>query len=156
MNMNRIAQIIRQAIGKLLPVDPERERVVAALLERLKDHDAWVKENYMTIKHKEDNIQTDHYNIEKPQSVSIPFRWRSHVKEHVDVVIRTHEVNRLGFVHDVISGKYVYQVCAPGLKDSEYKEWLKENAKSHEYIIRDHWIYFLNEETAMGFKLALE
>lgn len=153
--MNKIAQIIRQVIGKLMPVDPEVEHVIAALLERLKNHDDWVKEKYMTIKHKAHNIQTDRYNIEKPLDVSIPFRWRSHIKEHVDVVIRNNEVNRLGFIHDVISGKYVYQVQTSVLSDSGYKEWLKENVKSNEYIIINYWIYFLNEESATGFKLAM-
>lgn len=152
MNMNRIAQHVRQAIGKLLPVNPEKERIVSVLLERLKDHDAWIKENFMTIKHKEDNIQVDYKRVEKPDFVWIPFRWRSHVKEHVDIVLHKHEVDRLGFIHDVINRKYVYQVH---VDKSEYEEWLAEHVKSDEYIIKNFWIYFLNEETAMGFKLAM-
>jgi len=155
MNKNRIAQHIRQAIGKLLPVDPEKERIVAALLERMKDHDAWLKAGYMTIKHKEDNIQADWDRIEDPGFVPIPFRWKSHVKEHIDIVLKIHETNRLGFVHDVISRKYVYQVHTSSLKEKGYEVWLKENLKSDEYIVIDFWIYFLNEESAMGFKLAM-
>lgn len=151
--LNKISKCIRQTIGVLIPKDPEVERVVAALLERMKDHDKWRRADYHTIRHKEFNIQVWKNRIEKPDGVWIPFRWKAHVQEHINVVMRTHQVDNLHFVHDVISGKYVYQVKNISEQD---KVWLAENASSDEYAIVDHWIYFLNEETAMGFKLAMQ
>lgn len=154
--LNSIAKRIRQTIGVLTTKDPEVERVVAALMDRMMDHDKWARKDSYSIVHKEFNIVVSRHAISEPDYVWIPYRLKSHVQEHINIVLRTHEVNRLGFIHDVVSGKYVYQVRTSALTGTEYKEWLAENVKSDEYIIKDYWIYFLNEETAMGFKLAMQ
>ena len=147
-----ILEFLRQTIGKLIPADPEKERVIGPLLERLKDHDKWTNINNVEVIHKEFNIKLTSLKIEKPDHVWIPFRWRSHIQEHINVIVRNDVVNRLNFVHGVVSGKYMYQVKLTS--GCGYKEWLEENASSDDYFIYDYWIYFLSEETAMGFKLA--
>ena len=150
-------KIIRRIIGVVLPVDPEKERVMAVLLERLDKHEDWELNAPHELRHKEFNIQIDNWChlIEKPESMRIPFRWRSHVADHFKIIRRMKEVNKLQFIHDVVSGKYVYQRYI-GFKNQEYESWLKENGSVSEYIIREHWLYISDETLAMAFKLTFD
>ncbi len=132
--------------------DPAIERVVERLSKRLNNVDEWEVDG-VGVQHKSYNLSTGTHWIHKPEDVKIPRHWMKTIKGQIAIIHRNAEVDKLGFVYDVVNGKYPYQ--KHGIAD-EYVGWLKENASDDQYVIRGYYIYISDDTLAMGFKLQFD
>ena len=132
--------------------DPEVERVVEKLLEKLMNIDDWQPTgSNLDVCHKRYNIVANKYRIDAPSHVWIPFRWRKRIRHQIDIIHRIAEVDRLHFIHDVINGDYPLQLRHV---NSEQKEWLEENSTGdNQYMDWNYWLYISDEALAVAFKL---
>lgn len=131
--------------------DSEVERVVERLSKKLENFDEW-NVNGIGVIHKSYNLKVSKYWISEPESVQIPRRWRKIVKKQIMIIHREHEKEMLGFVYDVLDDKYPYQSYPNYVRDIE-RDWLLENAKEDQYVVRGNYVYFSDETLAMAFKL---
>lgn len=156
----KIRKYLRKLISKILPVDEEKERVMRELLKKMQNHHEWhLERNEYEMTHNEFNIKVNAGSqwIVEPEDIKIPFKWRTHIWEHNKILRRMKEVNELHFAYNVISGNYMYQSELRGKDKREgHEQWLKENASKSDYIIKEDWIYFSEETTAMAFKLTFD
>jgi hypothetical protein len=158
--MKWLNTFLHHVIGSILPRDPEEDKVLRALLDRLQNSRDWKKISNHRIMHCSHDIQIDifwrSWELDRPERLKIPFYWRSEIKALVHVVLRNDEVDRLSFMHDVISGEYIYQIRTETYSDNHSNaiSWLNENARSNQYILKNNWLYISDESVATGFKLT--
>lgn len=138
--------------GLMKEKDPEVERVVKRLSERLDNIDEW-KVDRTGVQHKIYNLETTRHWISSPENIRIPKHWGRIIKKQIDIIHREEEKEKLEFVYDLLNDKYPYQ--SHGIAD-EYLDWLKENASTDQYVIRGYYIYFSDDTLAMGFKLKFD
>ena len=156
MKLLEIEKKLRQKIGSFFPHDVEKEKVYRAALDKIQDHKSWKKESWNTVKHNEYNIEIYYGGVSRPKDLAFPFRWKAHFREHIKIIMRNSEVERLGFIYDVISTKYIYQRKVSGSEIEEFTPWLHENAKNSQYTINDGWLYISDDVVATGFKLTFD
>ncbi len=138
--------------GLMKEKDPEIERVVKRLSEKLDNIDEWEVDR-AGVAHKTYNLETTKHWITNPENVKIPRYWGKIIQKQISIIHREREKEKLGFVYDILDDKYPYQ--RHGVAD-EYLDWLKENAAEDQYVIRGYYIYFSDETLAMGFKLKFD
>ena len=139
--------------------DPEVIKVLDALIKNLKELDKWKPGDGSTkVEHRAWNIEFNKDSIRKPEYVDIKWRYwnqRKSLKKSITAIYRKAELNKLGFINDVINGVYEHHWHEP-LSD-EKREWLNENSSGNgDYIYYDYWIYFKDDTLAMAYKLRFE
>ena len=130
----------------------EKEKVDAIckdLLEKLSKIEDWERTSSGVV-HKHYNLEVFERLITKPKRVRIPRKWRGKIRHRIKKIYHRHQMESLGFLHDVILDKYPLHVW---ITSDEKREWVKENAKEDDYIAFDYWYYFKNESIAVAFKL---
>ena len=161
---------LRIVLGVIFLVgrDPQTERNVTALRERLLDTDAWSvcgSEDNWRVRHKTDHIEVGPWCVAEPEYMRIPFRWRTVIKHYCKKVYALRDERRMDFLYDVLSGKYCYQVDLTDFSTQtrdEIHNWLETefpDAKIEGQYTegrKDKWLYIADESMAVAFKLRFE
>lgn len=133
--------------------DLERKEKIDAicedLLKKLDKIADWKKDGG-GVRHRDYNLEVYEHVIIRPKRVKIPRKWRKKMRQKIKKIYHHHQMDVLGFLHDIIVDRYPLHAW---IGSEEQREWIKENAKEDDYVIIDRWCYFKNESIAVAYKL---